>query len=144
MRIIDADALKDVMRMRRDLYGAEYEERRAELDQVIGDINSQPTADAELIRPRRARVLSAGEIMTGRGTGWLENWVRADEESPEVKYVTPCAWLLGNVLEKDMETDYVGCSTPEQVARIYGRAYGLRVWSDRPDDEQREAAPWQD
>ena len=52
-RLIDADALKDVMRMRRDLYGAEYEERRAELDQVISDINSQPTVDAEPVRHGR-------------------------------------------------------------------------------------------
>lgn len=89
-----------------------------------------------------AKVLTKKEIMAGQGVGWLENWMRADEESPEMKYVVPCAWLLGNVLEKDTETDYVGHSTPEQVARQYGKKYGLRIWTDKPTDEQREATPW--
>ena len=86
-----------------------------------------------------ARILTPDEIMNGKGTGWIEHWFEADEESPEYKDMIECAWVHGFVLEDDGDG---GVIFPERLKKRHNRQYEFRVWSDRPDDATREKVKW--
>lgn len=83
MRLIDADALKEVINRRRDLFNGcthlPEKARRDELLQVIVDINNAPTVDAEPVRrgkweyhlmPLAKKCSLCGERVAGKST-WI-------------------------------------------------------------------------
>lgn len=56
----------------------------------------------------------------------------------------PCAYLRGFILsmECDTDCDYVDITDSGAMMANYGKRYGLRIWTAKPTDEQREAAEW--
>lgn len=90
--------------------------------------------------PEEARVLSAEEVKTARGTGYLENWFAAVEEwdgtvLPETRELFPAAWNGGMALADGDTFDL-------RDDKLYNRPYGYRVWTAEPTAEQRNATPW--
>ena len=86
----------------------------------------------------RARVLEEYEVMTTCGGGWIENWLAPEDGEPECFDMQMCAWCNGYLVTGDGST-----TGRDVVAEQYGKKYGMRMWTDRPTDEQREAAKWQ-
>ena len=96
----------------------------------------------ELMEEKKPRVLTLDEFLTTSGTGYLENWFEADEENPEIKYLFECAYIKGNVINID-ELGGADYSDAEHMVPVYGKPYGMRVWTAKPTPEEQEATPWQ-
>lgn len=90
----------------------------------------------------RPRVLSLEEVKSGKGAGWMENWVEPDE-GPEIKELLECAWIRGAALVYYTMgyTDYA--SEGEFFDRMYGKKYGFRIWTGRPSPALMESEPWE-
>ena len=88
------------------------------------------------------RVLTLDEFLSTSGTGYLENWFEADEENSEIKYLFECAYIKGNVINID-ELGGADYSDAEHMVPVYGKPYGMRVWSAKPTPEEQEGTPWQ-
>ncbi len=84
-----------------------------------------------------ARLVPLYDVLAGAGHGWAENWHPDDGEDGEMIDLNPCAWVCGNTIYGDGSTSDGDC-----VASWYGRQYGIRYWTGRPTDGQREAVPW--
>lgn len=85
-------------------------------------------------------VLLTRDAFLGRamGHGWLETWLRADDEDPEQVVVVPFAWAGGYTVCED------GISNVHHIAALYNRRHGCRVWvGERPTWAQRDAAAWE-
>ncbi len=86
-------------------------------------------------------VLSLDEVLGSCGSGWCENWFPADEEdgTPEGIEVCPVAWCHGSCM-----FDSASVTEREALIRCYNKRYGMRFWSDKPTDQQRDNVPWSD
>lgn len=89
-------------------------------------------------------LVTLNEINNSTGTGWIEFWLEFDDGDVECFELNECAWVRGGVIE------HVGYAQVDIVSRDflrrkYGKKHGVRVWrGDRPTDEQRKAAKWDD
>jgi hypothetical protein len=90
-----------------------------------------------LITEPPARVLALDEVLGSKGAGWLENWFEADESEPESFELSEVAWCYGTLAHIDGDV-----STEDYVKRWYNRRYGMRIWSAKPTDEEREREKW--
>lgn len=88
------------------------------------------------------RVITLGEIVDGWGHGWIECWFEDDEGELEFKTLNEGVWLMGAMLERDGDNGYIDMWAEDSIVQNYNRRYGVRVWSDRPDDETREKVAW--
>lgn len=95
----------------------------------------------ELLKARQKppRVLTLEEVMTTGGVGYVEDWFEGDGELPEEKTVNECAWLRGAIILYEPEAHYTDVCYQDAVERGYNRRYGMRVWTAKPSDQEREA-----
>lgn len=87
------------------------------------------------------RVLTREEALNQTGHGWVELWFEPDEETgePDYKELREGAWCNGCYILGDADI-----STSDYTAKYYGKKYGVRFWTAKPTDEEREAAAWMD
>lgn len=87
------------------------------------------------------RVISLDELNTTSGAGWIEVWLEGDpdEGMEEEKFLTECGWCKGNYI-----TDDGDFSIADYIQTHYNKKYGIRIWTAKPTDEQREAVRWDD
>lgn len=82
------------------------------------------------------------EINNSTGTGWIEYWLAPYDGEAECFELNECAWVHGGVIEH-MGNAQFDLVNRDFLRRKYGKKYGARIWrGDRPTDEQREAAKW--
>lgn len=89
-----------------------------------------------------ARVLTLAEVLNGKGTGWMENWFEADDEDPEYKTISECAYCRGDALAYSEEYGYCDHYDRESTLRNYGKKYGMRIWTEKPDKGTQEGTKW--
>ena len=83
------------------------------------------------------RVMAIGEIRSA-GAGWLETWLRGDDEDPECKVVDECAFVNWNVMIWDGST----VSAPK-LKKWYNKPYGMRIWNNKPTETEQKEVPWE-
>lgn len=95
----------------------------------------------ELLKAQEPRVISLDELNTTSGAGWLEVWLEGDpdEGMKEEKFLIECGWCKGNYI-----TDDGDFSIADYIQTHYNKKYGIRIWTAKPTDEQREAVRWDD
>ena len=87
---------------------------------------------------KTARLLTMEEVLTTKGAGWIENWFAADEDEPESFELSEVAWCYGTLAHAD------GDGTPSEfVEKQYLKKYGMRIWTEKPTEEQRKAVEWE-
>ena len=94
-----------------------------------------------LLEEKEPRVLTLEELMSSSGGGFVEIWFEGDpeEELKEEKVLIECGWCRGCYVSEDGDF-----SNEDYIAWQYNKRYGLRIWTGRPTDEQREAVKWDD
>jgi len=74
------------------------------------------------------------------GTGWLE-WDLEDGETPAEAPLTRVAWVDGHAVTVDDS----GCESYLDLPILrYNRPGGFRIWMEKPTDEERKEAAWDD
>ena len=82
-------------------------------------------------------VVTLDELINGAGVGYEENWLKGEDGEEDSFVLDECAWCKGGVVVNDSEI-----VSRAALERLYNRPYGLRVWSRKPSEEQREKTPW--
>lgn len=138
-RLIDADALRDWVSIRMQIFNDENDPHHIDrdlLELAMGIVSRFPTADAEPVNGA-PHVVPLDELITGAGVGYEENWLRGEDGEEDSFVLDECAWCKGGVVVNDSEI-----VSRAALERLYNRPYGLRVWSREPSAEQREKTPW--
>lgn len=94
------------------------------------------------MKDNEARALTLRQLNEGCGAGWIETRLApedGDDSEGDVFELAPCAWCCGNLIMDDGSS-----ATRSMLQDLYGKKYGLRLWTDRPTEEQREATLWDD
>lgn len=114
---------------------------KATLDPAFAarDYFGNPILYDEMAFNRSPQLLTYEEAMSAVGHGWEEVWFEADPEKGEAEYKEcfECVFIYGHIMCADGDSGEVNKET-------YNRRYHSRLWlgEDRPTDEQREAAKW--
>lgn len=85
----------------------------------------------------KARLMTTDEIMNDCGSVWLEEWLEADGEDPEIIELKQAANCFGHLIDRTGATYSL-----RNWSKYYNRKFGIRVWTAEPDDETRAAARW--
>lgn len=86
------------------------------------------------------RILSFVEVLCGTGHGWLETWLKPDpdEGGGDLRDLSECVFLNGHVMDESGSLVNM-----DRLRETYNRAYGERVWNERPTAEEMDLMSWE-
>ena len=88
--------------------------------------------------PEPARLLRPEELRRYCGAAWAEVWIPADDGIPEEKAPFRVGVCNGHFVAEDGDA-----TSREYTEARYNRRYGVRLWTRKPTDAEREAEAWQ-
>lgn len=86
------------------------------------------------------RILSLGEVRFETGYGWLETWLKPDpdEGGGDRRDLCEVVYLNGHVMDESGSLVNM-----DRLRESYNRAYGERVWNERPTAEEMDLMSWE-